>query len=156
MTLRTPILTLGLLLLATGAAAQNPCTAPAGTILNPTKTYATLPEHTQLELDGSPRVTDYQIAYFAQGANPATATPVVGPITVAKTAWTLVAGTTNCYSGTLPAPVPTSTSPLLAAIKARRAASSTVPAAESVWSVVSNPFGIAPDVLQTPGLVMAR
>lgn len=151
-----------LLLTATSALAQtNPCTAPApsGVNLSPSKFYVTLPEQTTLELDGvTPRVTDYQVAHFAQGANPATATPVVGPIAVPKNAFALVAGTTDCYLMTpIQPPVPVGGSaPLVTAIKSRRAASATVAAAESAWSVISNPFGLAPSVLATPGPAAVR
>lgn len=156
MLILTAILALALPALA--AAQTDPCTTTSSTVLqlNPTKLYANLPEQTVTELDGSPRVTDYQLAYFSQGANPATATPVVGPVTMAKTAWTLVTGTTDCHQATLPAGVPVTTAPLIGALKARRAATATITAAESSWSVVSNPFGSAPTALLAPGLKVAR
>lgn len=155
---RTTILTLLLVLLPVLAAAQsNPCTTPVTQlVLNPSKTVANLPEHTTNELDGSPRVTDYQVAYFTLGADPATAKPILGPFTVAKTAWTLVAGTTDCYESAIPGTVPVGGTATVAAIKARRAATATVPAAESPWSSVSNPFGTAPTALVAPGLRVVR
>lgn len=155
---RTIWLAMLALAIPTLAAAQDICATTSGTVLqlNPSKLYANLPEQTVNELDGSPRVTDYQLAYFSQGANPATATPSVGPITMAKTAWTLVAGSVDCYQATMPAAVPVTATPLIGVLKARRAASATVGAAESNWSVVSNPFGSAPTALAAPGLKVAR
>jgi len=128
----------------------NPCTAPATLQINPGKINITSPEHTQLEIDGSPRVSDYQVAYFAEGANVNTATTLQGPITLAKTAFTLVSGTTDCYSATTPQVTVTGRR-LIGAIKARRTGTAQIPAAESAWSTLSNPFGTAPVVLAPLG-----
>lgn len=158
-TWRAAALIFAALLLPTLASAQtDPCTATSGTatVLNPTKLVANLPEQTTMEVDGvTPRVTDYQLAYFATGAAPATATPVAGPVVVAKSAWTLVTGTTDCYTAPLPIAAPT-TAAAVGALKARRAATASVPAGESNWSVISNPFGSAPTALAAPGLKVAR
>jgi hypothetical protein len=152
------LVAVAVLLTAGSAAAQNPCVDVSATQVqvSPTKYYAQLPEQTVLEIDGSPRVTDYQVAYFATGANPLTATPVAGPVVMAKTAWTLVAGTTDCYTAAMPIPAPTGNVAVVGALKARRAGTATISAAESPWSVISNPFGSAPAVLATPGLKVAR
>lgn len=146
------VLTFVLWALPSGAFAQG---CPAGTstmVFNPTKYSNTLPEHTTKEADGTTdRVSEYQMEYVAQGADPATAMPVAGPVTVPKTAFTLVAGTTTCYQANLPLPVPAGNTPLVAAIRARRTGTASIPAADSPWAVSGNPFAVAPSVLAPLG-----
>lgn len=151
-------LTLILLALPSMAAAQTPtpCDAvniPPGVFFNPDKIFVKLTEHTTMEADGvTPRVTDYQIGYWAQGVNPGSgAAAVVGPTVMVKTAFTLAPGSVDCYTASLADPVPVGGPPLVAAMRARRAATATIPAALSNWSVVGNPFAVAPTVLIAPG-----
>lgn len=138
-------------------AQTNPCTdpSPPGVTFNPTKLYFISPDHTVLEADGvTPRVTDYQVGYFAQ-SDTALATPV-GPLTVIlKTAVTLVTGTTNCYTTAAP-PRPTTPQILISAVKSRRLATATIDGAESAWSTISNPFASAPTVLTRLGPVTVK
>lgn len=143
---------------ATIAHAQTPCptTPPTGMSLNPNIIEASLPEQNTVQNDGTPLITDYQIAYFAQGANVATATPLLGPFTVPKTAFTLITGTVDCYTTPVPAPLPQGTQIFVAAAKSRRAATATLPAIESPWGSVTNPFASAPTALVAPGLRRAR
>lgn len=134
--------------------AQNPCTVPGPTVVqfNPTKLLLTLPEHTTMEADGTtPRVNDYQVQYIPQGQDPNTAMPIAGPTAVPKTAFSLVTGTPDCYLAGIPIPVPAGTVALVASLKSRRTASGNIAAAESTWSVVSNPFAVAPSALAAPG-----
>lgn len=169
--LATVIFTLAIVCMTVAEArAQNPCTASvSGVVIQPGKLYAVLPEHTFIEADGvTPRVTDYQVTVFAPGVNPQTniGAALVAPVTVPKTAFTLVAGTTNCYLLTpLPFTVPASPSQVVAYVKSRRAAftfvsggvSTPIPAAESLWSSpASNPFGVVPSVLLAPGPVIIQ
>ena len=139
---------------AVSAHAQNPCTAaaPSTPVGNPRIVYAILPEHTVNEIDGGPRVTDYQVAYFAQGANPETATPVVGPVTLAKAAFVPVTGAQDCYRATVTPAVP-ATGVVVASLKARRTARTGIDPGESPWSAVSNPFGVVPSALAAPGRI---
>lgn len=162
--MKSTILALAALLLTTPALAQtNPCTtATTGTeMFSSTATmnlYTELPEHTVNEADGLPRVTDYQLAYFLPTTGttaPATATPVVPAVTVAKTALTPVAGAANCYTMQIQPVLWTGTWPLVAGLKARRAARTGVEGAESAYAL-SNPFATAPAALATPGQLRIR
>lgn len=157
---RTMLACVAVLLMAAPLYAQNPCTAaaPTGVFFNPDKVFVQLSEYNTMEADGTtPRVTDYEIAWFAQGANPATATPAAGPVVIPKATFTLVAGTTDCYTMTpLNPPVPAGSTPLVGHIRARRAASGSIPAGQSVWSIASNSFAVAPTVLVAPGPMTIR
>ena len=144
------------LLAATPALAQNPCSVPmTGIVLNPNKFYTQLTEFNTREADGSLRITDFQYAAFAENVDPnaSGAVPVQGPSTVPRSAFTLVASTTDCYLADMPQLVPT-TQRLRLALKSRRAASATITAAESPWTASSGPFSFAPSVLASPGAVI--
>lgn len=152
--MKTAIAILALCVLVPVKAFAQACPTGGSTamVFNPTKYQNTLPEHTTNEADGTtPRVNEYQMQYLAQGADPNTAKPVAGPVTVPKTAFTLVAGTTSCYTAALPLPVPTGNTALVAAIRARRTGTANIPAADSPWAVSGNPFAVAPSVLAAPG-----
>lgn len=138
------------LLLAASIVQTNPCTAPAGTtpVLNPTQLLASLPEFTINEADGQPRITDFLIGYFAAGAT----TPAV-TFPVAKSAFTLVAGTPDCYRAAIPGTIPTLQGLLTAGLKARRATRPTLEGGESAYAM-SNPFGLAPTAPSQPGPVI--
>lgn len=150
--MRRVMLCVGLLLvMASTVRAQDPCaTTPTGTVVNPSSLYATLPEQTVNEVDGLPRVTDYQVAYFAPGN---TTSPLVLPVTIPKTAFVAVAGFPTCYKTPLAPTMPSLVGPLVAGLKARRAARAGVDAGESPYAI-SNPFGTAPDALAAPGRVV--
>lgn len=130
-------------------AQSNPCTASPPTVveLNPTKVWAPIPEFPVAEADGTPRITDFQIAYFKSGEAPDTAaTPVQGPSTMPKTSWALVTGTPDCYVSNLTLPIPASVS-LQAFIRPHRAKTAALPEAFGPWSAASNPFAVAPSTL---------
>lgn len=136
--------------------AQNPCSGiPQDQfVFNPNTLYWVTDDFQVLEADGSFRISGLRYAVFAVGANPATATPVQGPSSIPRGSITLVPGTTNCYRVSLPALIPTSQSLVMSAKQYRDAnAGSGLPAAESAWSGVSNPFGSAPTVLPAVGAV---
>lgn len=114
-----------------------PAEPPTAVTVNPTKVRAELPEQTAVLLDGTPAVTGYTFGWYAENATaPTTSVPL------AKTAFTLVSGTTFCYDATLPA---MSGTPIgqkyLAALKSLRGTT------ESAWSAPSNPFGFEGPVL---------
>jgi hypothetical protein len=135
---------------ATTAAQANPCTAAPVTSLNPTTLFAQLPDQNVNEADGQPRVTDYQFAYFT---SPVATVPILPAVTVAKSAFTLVAGTQDCYRAALPATLPTVLGTAVGGLKTHRAARTGLPEAESAFTI-SNPFGTAPSVLAAPGRVV--
>jgi hypothetical protein len=153
-TIRTGLLTTMLIALATAAWAQgNPCSdpLPAGVKVNPTKLIAQLPDQTVTLADGTPGVTEYQIGYFTP-----TGTAPVQTITIPKTAWTLVAGTPDCYQTTQQTfPVAMDTV-FVSKLNARRVpGTGGLAAEESGWSTPSNPFArtAAPRV---PPVLVAR
>lgn len=149
--MRVIVLALLIVLLASTAAAQNPCTDPtAGVTLNPAKVYVAVPEFNGTEVDGSPLFTSFSYGLFAEGDDPNTAKPAQGPSSVPKTAFTPVAGAADCYVADLPAPIPTGQR-LVGALKLVRAATATLPTLESPWSAPSNPFGAASTALAAPG-----
>lgn len=135
-----------LLLSAAPAAAQTaPCDQPATqTFVNPSKVYAVLPDQSATAPDGGPVVTDYQLGYFLPGVSPATGTPALPLVTVAKTAWTLVPGSSSCYLLQLPLPpaLPLGTV-YVSALRAHQADRATAAEVFGDWSTVSNPFGRA-------------
>lgn len=141
-----------LLLMSSAAYAQNPCTAaaPPPLVLNPSTMYFSLPEFDVREADGSFRITDFSYAAYAEGADPATATPVQGPSTIPRNAFTLAPGTTDCYRANLPSLIPT-TQRLKAGLRSHRAASASITEAFSLWALSVNSFSFAPSVLATPG-----
>jgi hypothetical protein len=141
-----------LVLLPSPVLAQtSPCLQTlTGVQVNPTTLYVELADFTVNEVDGQPRVNQAQFAMFAEGANPATATPVQGPSTLPRSAFTPVSGHAGCYQASLPGTVPTAQR-LVGALKTQRTARGTVTSAESPWSAVSSPFGAAPSVLTAPG-----
>jgi|OpeIllAssembly_1097287.scaffolds.fasta_scaffold47359_1 hypothetical protein len=128
------------------AHAQGCPAEPIGSVtVNPTKIRAELPEQTALLLDGTPAVTGYTFGWFAEGASaPTTSTPI------AKTAFTLVAGTTLCYEAPLPAltGIPLGQK-YIGVLKTLRGTM------ESAWSAPSNPFGFEGPV-QPPAAVRIR
>ena len=88
---RTLFALAAVLLAASPALAQNPCTAPnthailtAGGVNH---AYAELPEQTAVLPDGTPIVVDYQYAVWTEGADPNVAAPAQGPTTIPKAAW---------------------------------------------------------------------
>lgn len=108
-----------------------PAEPPTSVTVNPTKVRAELPEQTAVLLDGTPAVTGYTFGWYAEGASAPTST-----VPLAKTAFTLVAGTTLCYDATLPIATGTPIGQkYLAVLKALRGTT------ESAWSAPSNPFG---------------
>jgi hypothetical protein len=129
-----------LVLLPGLAAAQNPCTAalPPGVIISPTsEVVAALSTHTAV-VNGIPVVTGYVLGVFLPGVNPATGGQPVSQVNLAKTAFTLKAGTVDCY-GARPVEllaIPINQDTFLA-LKAVRTTPDTV---ESAWSTLSNPF----------------
>lgn len=141
------------------AYAQDPCVnPPTSTTFNPTKVYVVLPEQTTMEADGvTPRVSNYEFGYYKPGDDPATATPQQGTSTIPRTAATAAPGSTtaNCFVVDVPAPIPTG-QVLVGALRARRLASGSIPAAVSGWTPTSNPFASAPIVLVTPGRPVIR
>lgn len=149
------LLTLGILLtLARAATAQtNPCTAAnPGLVVNPTTLYITLVGFTEVEIDNQPRINDYEYALFAEGADPTTATPLQGPSTMPRSAFTLQSVTTDCYRADLPAAVPMpSGQRLIAGLRAHRTARSGITEARSAYVGSINPFGVAPSVIPAPG-----
>lgn len=151
-----------LLLAAVMTTQTNPCASSTTTEMlapnTPATIYAELPEHNTNEADGLPRITDYQLAYFAATTSTtasATATPVIAPVTIPKTSLTPVSGAANCYSAQITPVVWTGSWPLVAGLKARRAARSGVNAAESDYRL-SNPFAMVPAALATPGQLLIR
>lgn len=153
--MKTLILTAAMLLGYTvSAMAQNPCTvASTGLILNPGHVYVTIPEYNTLEADGSFRNSQYQYAAFAASVtdpNASGVTPVQGPSTVPRNAFTPVAGFADCYIANFPQLIPTSAQ-LKLAIKAQRLASATIPAAEGPWTISTMTFSFAPTVLAQTG-----
>lgn len=145
--------------------AQNPCAAPPPALsTNPTQVFVTLPEHAATIPGVTPaqqKVTNYLVAYFAEGANPATATPVAGPVTMPKATFTLVVGTTDCYRIPLPLPVPPPPGTRsIGAFRAHRDAftvgTDQFAAEDSPWSVVSNPFVQVSTALAAPGQPIFR
>jgi len=143
---RTLFALAAVLLAASPALAQNPCTAPnthailtAGGVNH---AYAELPEQTAVLPDGTPIVVDYQYAVWTEGADPNVAAPAQGPTTIPKAAWVPVAGAAGCYelTGGLPGLIPT-TARLAASLRARAQAGA--PAAFSAWAALSNSFSLA-------------
>jgi hypothetical protein len=128
----------------TVAAQGNPCVdiAVGDTVINPTKLYISAPEFGVKEADGTERIADFQISYFAQGT-PVTGTPVQGPSTLPKSTFALVAGTVDCYAAPNVPSIPSSLK-LVAHVRARRAASTSFAEAFGEWSDATNPFGLAP------------
>jgi hypothetical protein len=102
------------------------------------------------ETDGSFRISDFHYAAWPEGSDVNAVAPVQGPSTMPRNAFTLVAGTVDCYTASLPALMPT-TARLISAIKARRTGTATVPAAESPYAASQNSFSFAPSVLAAPG-----
>lgn len=143
-------------LVSAPAFAQTPCDLAAAQLaINPSKVFVVLPFGIDdTDIDGGPVMTHFSYALFAEGADPATATPVQGPTTVPKAAFTAVSGS-NCFMADLPAAIPMRQR-LVGAVKAMRAARTDVPAAESPWSPVSNPFGAILPVLPGVGPVRFR
>ena len=141
------------LLCASTALAQNPCSAAAPPLVLNANNYAfTLPEFDVREADGSFRISEFFFAAYAENADPnASGTvPVQGPSTVPRNAFTLVTGTTDCYRANMPALIPT-TQRLKAGLRSHRVASATVTDAVSPWAVSENSFSFAPSVLAAPG-----
>jgi hypothetical protein len=123
------------------AQAQNPCTdPPLAVLLEPNRVAALLDEQTATFADGTPKVTAYRLAFFDQGADPNNTPPMAGPLVIPKSAFALVAGTPNCYSASVPIPVPLVPRVMVAALQAYRDASPTATAEASPYSPVSNPF----------------
>ncbi len=153
-TIRTGLLATMLLALAATASAQtNPCTEPLPTTvkLNPTKLVAILPDQTVTLPDGTPSVTEYQIGYFTP-----TGTAPIQTVTVPKTAWTLVAGTADCYQASQQSVPVAMDTVIVSKLNARRVpGTGGLPVEESGWSEPSNPFArtAAPRV---PPRVVAR
>lgn len=123
------------LLAAIDAAAQNPCTdVVTGVAIDPTRVYATLSQQTLMLADGSPAVEAYEFGFMLQSATEPTQFGQV-----VKTAWSLVDGTDDCYTapwadfGAIPIGGP----PWVMVLRARRGEEL------SVWSEISNPFGLA-------------
>ena len=88
---------------AVNAWAQNPCTAtkPPLTIVTSTSNVtATMADYNTM-FNGQFVISDLDILVVPAGADPATATPVLTRNT-ARSAWTLVPGTSDCYQ--TPAP----------------------------------------------------
>lgn len=155
----TLVAAVAVLAVAAGAQAQtNPCAAPAKTTVTlaaPTPGfYVTLADLNSTEVDGSASVTHMSYAIFARGQT-ATGTPLQGPSTVPKTAFTAVAGFPGCYAFDAPAAIPTGQA-VEAALKYVRAASGTLPLLESPWSPAGDPFGSARTSLPAPGRVVLR
>lgn len=151
---RSLLLVAFLLVLSSSAFAQNPCTVPPALVINPTTLYMEAPDFNVTEVDGSFRYSQFQFAMFAEGADPNSATPVQGPSTLPRSAFTAVSGAPNCYRVSLPGTIPTAQR-LFGSIKSQRTSSGSLPAAESPWSslALGNPFGSAPTVLATVGAV---
>lgn len=151
-----------LVLLPRIAQAQDPCAASATQfVFAPTKLAMQPPaDHTATLGDGSPAITDYQVAYFLSGQNPnqAGVNPVRAAETVTKTAFTPVAGTTPpCYEAAIPSTPPTAPpgAQTVSAVRSHRAASATVSEAFGNWTV-SNPFGPDPTAPLPPVVVRVK
>lgn len=134
------------LLLASPAFAQNPCTVPqtnAVVTATTNRFVVELAEHNAIEPDGTPRVVAYQYgAWPATVTDPNTVPPAQGPSTIPKTAFVPVAGFPNCYelTGGLPGLIPSQTRHL-ASIRAQSQAGALQPF--SPWSPPSNSFSLA-------------
>lgn len=132
-----------LVVLFSGVAhAQTPCdgplpglfTVPSGAMT--LSGYVNLDTHEAMELDGStPQVASYQIAIFAEGADPNVAVPIASPTTVPRNAFTRVA-TSTCYFADLPAVPPLPGVRYVAALKAI----GTPPRLNTAYGTISNPF----------------
>lgn len=166
MTRRTLSVIAMLLLAATPVFAQNPCTATPATTLttNPTQVFVTLAEQTA-NMPGvtpaRPMVDSYQIAYFAEGADPNLGANPLTSAMVARATFTLAATTTDCYRTALPLPLPPPPGTrYVAYARAHRDAFSdgtnSFAAADSPWSPVSNPFVQVPTALAAPGRLTFR
>jgi len=98
-------LVFALTLAAPVSAQSNPCTAPraAFTVITSTtvSVVQTLVEYGGL-FGGTPIFTDVEVAAYVKGIDPASpsAKPTVST-TTNKSAWSLVAGTADCYRATL-------------------------------------------------------
>ena len=136
-----------LLAMVCAAHAQTGCPTSSGTavVVNPTTVQAELPEHTVMLLDGSPAVTGYTLGWYAEGASAPTST---API--AKSAWTLVAGTGMCYE----TPLPSLGVPL--GQKYYAAANAVRGTVVSPWSAASNPFGFESPTPRPVGVIRLR
>lgn len=164
MTKRTTLLLLAALACAVPALAQDPCTAtPTGVALNPSKLYATLTDQATTIPNTSPAVptvTNYVVGYFPQGQGP-TGTPTF-TAQVPKSAFTLVAGSTNCYVASgITLTFMSQGTVYVGYLQAHRdaftdGAGGSVPAADSAWSAASNPFESVPLALTAPGRPIIR
>lgn len=141
------------LVCATSALAQNPCSATVPPlVLNAGAMNFTMPEFNVQEADGSFRFSDFTFSAYAENVDPNApgATPVQGPSTIPRNAFTLVAGTTDCYRANLPALIPT-TQKLRAGLRGHRVQTATMTEAFGPWGVSVNSFSFAPSVLAAPG-----
>jgi hypothetical protein len=165
MTKRTLFTAALLLACAAPAFAQtDPCASPVptGIALNPSKLYATLPEHAATLADTSPAqpvVTNYVAGYFPQGQGP-TGTPTFISV-VPKTAFTLVPGTTSCYVSNTPTTFAVQGTVYVAYLRAHRdaftdGAGSVHAEEDSDWSTASNPFASVRLALAAPGRPTVR
>lgn len=156
----TTLLLLAVLACALPASAQDPCTStpPTGVALNPSKVYATLVDQATTIPSTSPAVptvTNYVVGYFPQGQGP-TGTPTF-TTQVSKSAFTLVAGSTNCYVASgITLSFASQGTVYVGYLQAHRdaftdGAGGSQPAADSAWSTASNPFVSVPLALTAPG-----
>lgn len=123
------------------SAQTNPCAAPLpGLQVNPSVTYATLIDHETLVVGSTTEklVASYTARVFEQSKNPATDPPFT-TISIPRTAWSLVSGTTDCYRSTHAYPV---TPGIVFKADLVANANPLANVANSDPSAVTNPFGL--------------
>src|SRR4030095_11591097 len=138
--MKKTLLLLSMLLIPGIAQAQNPCTQPLPptVIVSPTSEVVAALTNQNTVVAGIPVVTQYRLGIFLPGVDPAKGGQPVSNTVIAKTAFTLKAGTTDCYGAK-----PTEILAILInadrflALKAERTTPDMV---ETPWSTISNPF----------------
>lgn len=155
------LLTLALVLLATPALAQNPCTTPSDNSIlgssTPARLFAELSDLTATLPDGTAVNVDYQYGAWPAGANVQTTPPTQGPSTLPKTSFAPVPGFPGCYelTGGLPGLIP-SQARMVVALRSRGQPNAAVPI--SSWSAPSNSFSLASTPVNpaVPGQIRVR
>lgn len=122
------------LLAASVASAQNPCTTDVTLVVSaPKNFYIQVPDMGDVGIDGRPRYIGFESGYAVPGA----VAPQQTIVNAIKADWTLVPGTADCYRNT-PATLPSFPIGTKFVVLNRAIGQD---GQMSPWGAVSNPFG---------------